>query len=65
MLLAYIICALLMILFFFLYWLNKSKDMKKAEKLLKFADISCIAMSTVGIFSILFMVGVILYLKFC
>jgi len=63
MLLAYIIPAILMILFFFLYWLNKSKDMKKAEKLLKFADISCIAMSSVGIFSIVFMFVVALCLR--
>lgn len=63
MLLAYIILALLMLLFYFLYCLNKSKDMKKAEKLSTYADISCIAMSSVGIFSIVFMFIVSLCLR--
>ncbi len=65
MFLAYIILALLMLLFYFLYWLNKSKDMTKAEKLRTFADIFLIAMDFVGIFSIVFIFGVGLYLKFC
>ncbi len=65
MLLVYIILALLMFLFHFLYWLNKSKDMTKAEKLRTFADIFLIAMDFVGIISIVFIFGVGLYLKFC
>jgi len=63
MLLAYIILAVLMLLCYFISWLKKTKDMKTAEKFCTFADISCIAMSSVGIFSIVFMFVVALFLR--